>query len=292
MIAHLSDLHLLAGGAELGGRVDTVAALEQAVRQLERLGPMLDAIVVTGDVADLGESDAYHRARAALEPLAVRAGAELVWVIGNHDERGPFREALLDARPGADDDGESPLHRVTTVDGLRIITLDVTVPGWHHGDVTGEAVSWLAQVLAEPAPAGSVLAMHHAPIASPLALMDVLELRGQDALAEVLVGSDVRLILGGHLHYPTNGTFAGIPVSVAGAIAYTLDPSAAPRSLVGIDGGRSFSLAYLRADGATTAVVPVGDHPVVAEFGSDFLDEIERVDPVGRLERFSRKQAP
>ena len=84
VIAHVSDTHLLSGGAPLGGVADTVGALEQVVAQLSRLGESLDAIVVTGDVTDLGEVDAYRRVRQALEPLADAAGAELVWVMGNH----------------------------------------------------------------------------------------------------------------------------------------------------------------------------------------------------------------
>jgi Icc protein len=285
VVVHLSDTHLLAGGARLGGKADTVSALTQAVRQLERLGTGIDAIVVTGDVADLGEPDAYVRARAALEPLAASSGADLVWVMGNHDERQAFRAGLSD-EPGV---GDEPVHRVLERDGLRIISFDVTVPGWHHGAVDAEAAAWLSAALAEPAPHGTILALHHAPIATPLAVMDVLELRGQDLLAEALTGSDVRLILGGHLHYPTNGIFAGIPVAVAGATAYTMDLSAPPRELLGIDGGRSFSLVHLFDDGVTTSVVPVSDAPVVSNLNAAFLAELERLDGDRRLDRFSRK---
>ncbi|UOE45354.1 metallophosphoesterase [Agromyces larvae] len=284
VLAHLSDTHLLAGGALLGGRVDTVALLDRAVAQLARLGTSIDAIVVTGDVADLGEPDAYRRARAAIAPLVAATGAELVWVMGNHDERASFRAELLDEPPG-----DAPVHRSVTVDGLRIIALDVSVPGYHHGSVDDAALHWLATELAAPAERGTVLALHHAPIATPLAVMDVLELRGQDTLADVLAGTDVRLILGGHLHYPTNGEFAGIPVSVAGALAYTMDLSAPPRELVGVDGGQSCSVVHLFDDAAVTSVVPVGAHPVVTSFGAEFLAELEALDEAGRLERFGRK---
>ncbi|WP_350349668.1 metallophosphoesterase [Agromyces sp. G08B096] len=287
VIAHLSDTHLLDGGAPLGGRADTVAALTQAIAQLERLGTELDAIVVTGDVADLGEPDAYVRARAALEPLARSCEAELVWVMGNHDERAAFRAGLLDEAPS-----DTPVHRAVDVGGLRILSLDVTVPGWHHGTIDEHALAWLSEQLSVPATFGTVLALHHAPIATPLALMDVLELRGQDALAAALAGTDVRLILGGHLHYPTSGMFAGIPVSVAGATAFTMDLSAPPRDLVGIDGGRSFQVVHLFDEGAITAVVPLGDFPVVSSFGAEFLAELERLDAEGRLDRFSRKRPP
>ncbi len=286
VIAHVSDTHLLRGGAPLGGRADTAGALRQAVSQLERLGDRLDAIVVTGDVADLGEPDAYRCVRELVDPLAAASSARVVWVMGNHDVRGAFREGLL-GEPASDE----PVNQVVDLDGLRVIALDTSVPGWHHGALDDASLEWLDRVLAEPAPEGTILAMHHAPLATPLALMDVLELRGQDALADVIRGRDIRLILGGHLHYPTNGEFAGIPVSVAGATAYTMDLSAPPRELVGVDGGRSFDLVHVYDGSHVTIVVPLGPFPVVTSFGEAFLAEVEGLPPAGRLDRFSRKQS-
>lgn len=287
VVAHVSDTHLLEGGAPLGGVADTVASLERTTAQLSRLGGTLDAIIVTGDVTDLGQPDAYRLVREALEPLAVSAGAELVWVMGNHDERAAFRSELLDEAPS-----DEPVNRVTQLGGLRIIALDTSVPGYHHGALDEGALAWLDAELREAAPEGTVLAMHHAPIATPLALMDVLELHGQDALADVVRGRDIRMILGGHLHYATNGMFAGIPVSVAGATAYTMDLSAPPHELVGIDGGRSFTLVHVFDDSIVTSVVPVGPFPVVTSFGEEFLEELAALSPEERLERFSRKRPP
>jgi Icc protein len=286
VIAHLSDTHFLADGAPLGGTADTVAHLDQAVRQLGRMTGSLDAILVTGDVTDLGEPDAYLRVREVLEPLAEATGARLVWVMGNHDEREPFAEILL--REPARPDG--PLNRVVDLGGLRLVVLDTSVPGYHHGVLEPSTLDWLRDVLRDTAPYGTVLAMHHAPIATPLALMDILELRGQDDLAAVVRGTDVRAILGGHLHYPTQGSFAGIPVSVAGALAYTMDLSAQPRALVGLDGGHSVSLVHLFDEGVVTSVVPVGEFPEVTSFGEQFLRELETLDDDGRLDRFSRKR--
>jgi len=284
VIAHVSDTHLLAGGVPLGGVADTEAALGHAAAQLRTLGSRLDAIVVTGDIADLGEPDAYARAKAALEPVASAVGARIVWVMGNHDERVPFRTELL-GEPAADE----PVHHVADVDGLRIIALDSSVPGYHHGELDAAALEWLDEVLSTPSPRGTVLALHHAPIPTPLALMDLLELRGQAELAEVVRGSDVRLILGGHLHYPTQGSFAGVPVVVAGATAYTMDLSAPPRELVGVDGGRSFSLVHVYDDMVTSSVVPLPSAPVVTRFDEAFLTEIEALGAEGRADRFSRK---
>jgi 3',5'-cyclic-AMP phosphodiesterase len=287
VIAHVSDTHLLEGGAPLGGVADTVASLERTTGQLSRLGDRLDAIIVTGDVTDLGEPDAYRLVREALEPLALSTGAELVWVMGNHDERAAFRSELLGEAPS-----DEPVHRIIQLGGLRIITLDTSVLGYHHGALDEASLAWLDAELRGAAPEGTILAMHHAPIATPLSLMDVLELRGQDALADVVRGRDIRMILGGHLHYATNGMFAGIPVSVAGATAYTMDLSAPPHELVGIDGGRSFTLVHVYDDSVVTSVVPVGPFPVVTSFGEEFLEELAALSPEERLERFSRKRPP
>ncbi|MFD4420223.1 phosphodiesterase [Agromyces sp. NPDC058484] len=288
VIAQVSDTHLLEGGAPLGGVADTVSALDRTIAQLTRLGQRLDAIVVTGDVTDLGEPDAYRLVREAFEPLATATGAAVVWVMGNHDERAAFRTGLLDEAAPA----EGPVHHVAEIRGLRVVALDTSVPGYHHGALDAASLAWLDEVLAEPAAEGTILAMHHAPIATPLSLMDVLELRGQDELADVVRARDVRLILGGHLHYATNGMFAGIPVSVAGATAYTMDVSAPSGELVGIDGGRSFTLVHVYDDSIVTSVVPVGPFSTVTSFGEEFLAELANLPPEARLERFSRKQPP
>ncbi len=60
-IAHLSDTHYLGGRRPLYGSVDTDRTLARALEQLERSGTNPSAIVITGDLADLGEPDAYER---------------------------------------------------------------------------------------------------------------------------------------------------------------------------------------------------------------------------------------
>lgn len=287
-IVHLSDPHICAV-AKLGGNVDTFANLQAAAARLRERGAPLSAIVVTGDITDLGDEDSCKLARQSLDPLARELGAELIWVIGNHDERATFHTQLLGTARQGGEPSETAANAVHWVGGLRIIALDVSVQGYHHGEFTEATADWLRTALALPAPDGTVLAMHHAPIASPVGLMDVLELRGQGRLADVIRGSDVRLILGGHLHYPTNGVFAGVPVSVAGALSYTIDLGASPRELVGRDGGQSFSLVHLGADWVTTSVVPLAAAPLVSRFGAEWLDEIEALDESGRLARFSKK---
>src|SRR5690606_3774471 len=98
-ILHLSDTHLLAGGRHLYDRVDSEARLSELFARLEASGARPEAIVLTGDLADHGEPEAYAKLRAIIDPVAERLGAKVVWVMGNHDDRGAFREELLGQAP-------------------------------------------------------------------------------------------------------------------------------------------------------------------------------------------------
>lgn len=283
-IVHISDTHLLAGNPPLGGQYDTAAGLVRTLAAVEGLGLGPDAIVFTGDLTDLGEPDAYRALRAAVEPVAERLGAPVIWVAGNHDERPALRATLLGGAAT-----EEPVTSVTDLGGLRLVALDTTVPGWHHGDLDDAQLAWLSDVLAEPAPLGTILAMHHPPLPSHLPLFDILELRDQPRLARVLAGTDVRAILAGHLHYSTSGTFAGIPVSVSAATCYTMNLARPAYEVNGMDGGQSFHLVHVWDDTVTHATVPVVDAPTGDFFTAEWVERMARLTPAERLERFSRK---
>lgn len=288
VIAHISDTHFLAGGRKLFGAVDTEANLERALAQLERSDIRPEALVFTGDLADLGEPDAYARLRAIVEPAAARLGAQVIWVMGNHDERLQYSEGLFD-QPGS----AAPQDRVYDIRGLRIIALDTTVPGYHHGDLATEQLDWLAAELATPAPHGTLIAVHHPPIPTPLLwAMQMLELHNQDRFAEVVAGTDVRGILAGHLHYSTHSLVAGIPVSVAAATCYTLDLSAKDRLLSGRDAGQSMNIVHAYPDRIVHSLVPIGDSPEVSGVDAAHRAQIESMTHDERIAMFSKKDSP
>lgn len=285
VIVHISDTHLLAGNRPLGGRYDTAGNLTATLAAVERTGIRPDAIVFTGDLTDLGEPDAYAALRAEVEPFAARLGAPVVWVAGNHDERPALRAGLLDAAPTTE-----PVTGVWDLGGLRLVALDSTVPGWHHGDLDAAQLDWLRGVLATPAPLGTILALHHPPLPSHIPFFDILELQHQDELAAAIAGSDVRAILAGHLHYSTSGTFHGIPVSVASATCYTMNLQRPPQEVNGMDAGQAFQLVHVYDDTITHAVVPVGDAETADVFSAEWTRRMAALSPSERLEAFSRKR--
>ena len=263
VLLHLSDPHLLGGPEPLYGAVDSEARLRQAFAEVRASGIRPDAVIFTGDLADQGEPLAYAKLRGIVEPACRAMGARVIWAMGNHDDRANFRAGLFDQ-----DANEAPVDHSYFVNGLRIITLDTTVPGFHHGELSPRQLDWLARELATPAPDGTVLALHHPPVPSVLDLAVLVELRGQSELAAVVRNTDVRTILAGHLHYSSSAMFAGIPVSVASATCYTQDLNVAQGGTRGRDGAQGFNLVHVYQDTIVHSVVPLGSWRTVGEYVS------------------------
>ncbi len=261
VLLHLSDTHLRAADSRLFDLVDATDRLARALAVIEASGIAPDGVVFTGDLVDRGEGDAYAELRALVEPFAARLGTRVFWVMGNHDDRAQFRTRLLD-EPAAIE--PLPVDRVDELDGLRLVTLDSSVPGFHHGELTDSQLEWLADVLATPAPLGTILAMHHPPVPSVLPLAGSVELRDQARLEPVLRGTDVRAIIAGHLHYSTFATFAGIPVSVASSTCYAQDLTVPTGGTRPQDGAQAFNMVHIYDDTVVHSVVPV-DAPKVLE---------------------------
>lgn len=244
-LVQLTDSHLLPEGALMHDVVDTAGNLVAALEMIERSDLPVAALLLTGDLADNGAASAYRRLREVVEPAARRLGAEVIYTMGNHDERGAFRAEVLGEQPSTAD-----YDTVTTVGGLRVVSLDSSEPGQHDGHLSGEQLAWLGDVLATPAPRGTVLVCHHPPLPSPVPTVHLLRLREAGRLARVVEGSDVRLVVTGHAHHAGCGALGGIPVWVGPALAYGV--AAVPPS------GR----LRARADAAFSRIDVFGDQVV------------------------------
>jgi Icc protein len=243
-VAHVSDSHFTSSGV-MHGSVRPAATYSGALAALEGSGVPIDALVHTGDITDQGEPEAYLAAETVTRETTRRTGWPVVWAAGNHDLRPAMAQQLLGERHATD----APLDRVVEVRGLRLISLDTSIPGHVEGGVDEAQASWLHDVLAEPAEFGTVLALHHPPVPVEVTAMARLHLTGQDRLEQALAGGDVRAILGGHLHYATSSTFAGIPVHVAPSTAYTIRITRPGGGVIAVDGGRAAGILSLYDDG-------------------------------------------
>ncbi|KAA2261429.1 metallophosphatase [Solihabitans fulvus] len=256
-LIQLSDSHIVGDDTLMHGAVDTLANLTAALDAVHASGVAVHGLLLSGDLTDNGSPAAYRRLRAVVEPAAARLRCPAIYAMGNHDERSAFRAALL-----PDDPGDGPCDTVHRIAGLRIIVLDTTVPGRHDGHLDAEQLDWLRAQLAQSAPLGTVLVLHHPPLPSPVPTVHLLRLKDADRLAAVVAGSDVRLVLSGHAHHTGCGTLAGIPVWVSPALAYRVDTLPPRERLRGVVGSGLTRIDLIDGAFVATAVDLVGAPPV------------------------------
>lgn len=233
-ILHLSDTHLTGDGALHQGSVDTTAALESVLARIDGV-PGIGLVVVSGDVSEDGSPESYAALVERVGGWAERHGAALVVVPGNHDLREGFRQVLTNGHV-LGEGGRPLMHTMeyhpptvpvwgqSLVAGRRIVTVDTSVPGAGYGEISGASLDRLRAALdGDHAPHGSVVVLHHPPLPAPTALHEALRLRNPEALADVIRGSDVRVVLAGHYHHHFAGALAGVPVLVAPGVANDTD---------------------------------------------------------------------
>lgn len=245
-ILHLSDTHLDRFGGPDADGADGTAALRRLLAELTHLEG-LDAVVVTGDVADDGSREAYARAREILYDYAARRGASVLCTTGNHDDRTAFADVLGTGHVSPDavfEGAAGERAAASTVGGWRLITLDSLVPGKGYGLLAGGQLDWLREVLATPAAAGTVLAFHHPPMALDVDVQRALGLQNSAELAATIRGTDVRLILCGHFHLQITGRLEQAVVSVTPGVVSRIDLTAPPGTERAVH-GPSASLVHL-----------------------------------------------
>ncbi|HHY49521.1 MAG TPA: hypothetical protein GYA10_07220 [Alphaproteobacteria bacterium] len=192
-VAQISDIHARPGGQSL-------AALARALEWLALAKP--DVLIVSGDVGNPPWEESYPLVREALGAVA----CPILMVPGNKDDRRALRNHFP-AMPWLADEHLSTAMRIGA---LRIVGLDVTVPGETFGDAA-PILGWLGDQLTGGEPV--VLFMHQHPFPTGFDRLDKAMCRNADALAQVIFEAPARvmLIAAGHGHRPVFTEFIDIP---------------------------------------------------------------------------------
>src|SRR3954470_24251816 len=205
LIAHVSDIHVDAGerSAARAGRV---------FRYLAGLPSPPDAVIVTGDIADHGAEAEYERVRGL-----VKLTSPVLWCLGNHDDRVPYRKALL----GEVANGK-PVDRAYEISGILILMVDSSIPGQDDGLLADDTLAWLEATLAGRPELPALICFHHPPVTLGLPFVDRIRQFGAERLAAVVERHpQVVALLCGHAHTAAATTFAGRPLIVAPGVVST-----------------------------------------------------------------------
>ncbi|MFG7943825.1 MULTISPECIES: metallophosphoesterase [Streptomyces] len=212
--AQLSDIHL---GQDRGD--DGARARERTERVLAHLAGLpgrLDAVLLTGDIADHGAQAEYSLAAE----LFGRYGLRPLICPGNHDVRGAYRSVLL----GGDAFDASPVNEVHQLLGGTFLMCDSSVPGEGWGRLDDATLTWLdAALAAAPHDRPAFVCFHHPPLPLHGQYVDPIRQFGEDRLAAVVARHPhVAALLCGHAHTPAVTTFAGRPLVAAPGVVSTL----------------------------------------------------------------------
>ena len=231
LIAQLSDPHLCAPGTLYQGLVDSNAMFEAAIDRLATLDPAPDLVLLTGDVTEHAAPEEYRLARRLL--AAIRQ--PVLAIPGNHDEREAFRAAFADRGylPAT-----GPLHFAAGGHGpVRVIGLDISVPGQHHGDFDAATAMWLEAALAVEPERPTLIMLHQPPVETGIGFIDAYRCFNGERLAAIVARYPaVERVLCGHVHRHMSLRFGGSLLQTAPstttAIALRLAPAAEPASFV------------------------------------------------------------
>lgn len=265
-ILHLSDTHVSETGIDMDG-VDAIAALERMLADVGHV-PDLDLVLVSGDIADDGSVAGCAAVRDRIGAFAATRGIPHVYTTGNHDDRAAFRNALGSGHLGPDgtdrgqllDERADICAATSSVDGLRIITLDSLVPGHTHGVLGNDQLARLMELLATPGERGTVLALHHPPLRLPaVPYVERVVLQNIADLADVVRGTDVRAVLTGHLHFQVSGFLGDVPVWVTPGVVTRIDTTAPPHLVRGVLGAGATIVDLREATAPTFQVLLARD---------------------------------
>lgn len=280
-IIHLTDTHIGEEGELTHGLVDTHGSLLRVLGQIQNSHSPVDALILSGDLTHSGTHGQYRRLREAVEPVARELGAQVIYAMGNHDDRGAFRSVLFgeDVEAG---ETVAPVDHVVEVGGLRVVVLDSTEPGLHDGHLDDAQLDWLSDALRDPPEHGVVLVLHHPPIPSPVAALQYLRLQQPERLVDVVRGSAVRMMLCGHNHVTSTAVLAGIPVWVGPALAYRLDPVAPAGRQRGFSGYGFSRVDLVESTAVVTAIESTPAPMVYDRSEQDVLDQLVALAEAGR----------
>ncbi len=230
LIAQLSDPHVRPDGCLYQGVVDSNAMFAAAVAHVMALDPPPDLVLLTGDLVDEGTAAEYAMIKRLLDGLRI----PILMIPGNHDDRAALRDAFQQDHPYMPAAG--PLNFVVSDRGpVRVVGLDVTIPGAHHGQVDEAALVWLAETLAAEPMRPTLIMMHHPPVAIGVPYLDAYMCRSPGRLEDVIRRFDhVERVTCGHVHRSFVSRWAGTVLcacpSTVTQIALRLRPDAEPAS--------------------------------------------------------------
>lgn len=274
LIAQITDIHL---GFEPGNPFElNRRRLHRTLSALLALDPAPDLLLVSGDLTDLGDVDAYRHLRRSLRkcPFPVHLG------LGNHDLRAGFLDVFPETGTA-----DGFVQYAIEAGPVRILMLDTLEEGRHGGAFCETRAGWLDQRLGEAPDRPTIIVLHHPPVATGIEWMSAgpREAWVERLTAVVSRHDHVVAALTGHIHRPIftswAGTILAICPSIAPQVALDLQPMRRPddRPMI-VEAPPGFGLHLWTGAHLVSHFAQVEKHRVLARYTATmqpFLDMLK-----------------
>ena len=205
----LTDTHLVPPGRTLYA-LSPAEYLRSAIEMINRDHPEIAFIIITGDLADLGEPEAY----AQLRDMVQSSKLPIKLLLGNHDSRAAFKQAFPLEYHGTG----AFVQWMNEYDECTIIALDTLdeIRREDDGVLCDERLVFLKSCLTDANPDKPLLVFqHHPPFEIGVESMDACKLRNPED--QWALFSDIRkpdYMFMGHVHRPIAGVWRGVPYHI------------------------------------------------------------------------------
>lgn len=215
-LIQITDTHILPPGEVLYGEVDTARHLKETVQSINRMRPLPDLVMITGDLAERGDKVGYQHFIDLIKPLKMP-----VFVLaGNHDNPSVMSEvfAATPYFPVSDSTFQYAIEDFP----FRILALNSHADDTELPEFSDQRLVWLADQL-DQSDDPTLIAIHHPPMLTGIELIDMGGPEWYQGLKSIVAQHDhVKLLICGHCHTDLCGRIGPVPVYMAAATAHQL----------------------------------------------------------------------
>lgn len=251
-IIQITDTHLVRSGVSVNG-VDPERQLRAAIADIVEKHDDADLLVITGDLCNDGEPEAYALLKDILAPVpfAIRL------LLGNHDARPSF----IDAFPAHPRDENGYVQSFLDTPHGRLIFLDSHEKGVIGGIFGDDRMTFLEDALAGAGETPATIFIHHPPMPCGIAHFDRIGMHDDGRLMKRLENHapGLRHIVFGHIHVPMTGVSGkGVPYSSGQACAHRFITDLDTPNPFWTDGNPCYRILILNENGLNAYEAEVG----------------------------------
>ncbi|HJF27447.1 3',5'-cyclic-AMP phosphodiesterase [Acinetobacter bohemicus] len=195
-LIQITDTHLMDQPDLSFAQINPEYSFQQVMQHIQTHFPQMDALIHTGDLAQVPVADTYARYLQSIQALNV----PYYQIPGNHDDARYF--------PFYRNTDQAHAIRLGT---WSLILLNSAVANQVDGWIEQTQLDQLDQLLTEHRTQHIVIACHHHPFAMQSRWIDQHRLKNADSLKQVIARhQNVKLVLFGHVHQDSCHAWQGV----------------------------------------------------------------------------------